>query len=120
MAHALLNRSRMLKSFVVLAMLTAPAAADSVANYTVGLEMKQQKYSILVVDHACGDVEVKAPNKVSRLHVCAKETDQGRVTLDIERRTIDGPTEVLTHSVINAVPKSAYSVLDMKVSLDVQ
>lgn len=109
----------MMKSFVVLAMLTAPAVADSVSNYTVGLEMKQQKYSVLVVDHACGDLEIKAPNKVSKLRVCARDTEQGRVTLEIERRTVDGATEVLTHSVINAVPKSAYNVLDMKVSLDV-
>lgn len=110
----------MMKSLVVLTLLTAPAVADSVANYTVGLEMKQQKYSILLVDHACGDLKIKAPNKESSLRVCAKETDQGRVTLEIERRTLDGTSEVLTHSVINAVPKSAYNVLDMKVSLDVQ
>ena len=118
----------MMKSLVVLAMLTAPAVADSVSNYSVGFEMKQQKYSILIgvgpnphdAPHACGDVKSKAPNKESSLRVCAKETDQGRVTLDIERRTVDGTSEVLTHSVVNAIPKSAYTVFDMKVTLDVQ
>jgi len=109
----------MLKSLFIVALLTGPALADSISNYTVGLEMKQQKYSILVVDHACGDVKVKAPKQESSLHVCAKEADQGRVTLDIERKTFDGTNEVVTHSVINAVAKSTYNVLDMKVSLDV-
>ena len=110
----------MMKPLVVLAMLAGPAVADSTANYTVSVEIKQQRYAILVVDHACGDVKIKAPNKESTLRVCAKPTQQGRVTLEIDRRSVDGPSEVQTHSVINAVPKSAYNVLDMKVSLDVQ
>jgi hypothetical protein len=110
----------MMKALVVLAMLTAPAVADSAANYTVTVDLNKQHYSILLVDHACGDVKIKAPNKESTLRVCAKPTEQSRVTLEIERRSVDGASEVQTHSVINAVPKSAYNVLDMKVTLDVQ
>lgn len=110
----------MMKPLVVLAMLAAPAVADSTANYTVSVDINKQHYSILLVEHACGDVKVKAPNKESTLRVCAKPIAQGRVTLEIDRRSIDGANEVQTHSVINAVPKSAYNVLDMKVTLDVQ
>jgi hypothetical protein len=102
----------------LLFLLGAPALADS--SYTVDIAMTnnaQQKYQIMLVDNGCGDMQVKQAKKEAFFRVCAKPADQGRVTLEIERRTRDGADEITNHGTVTTTPKSSFTLLDMKVSV---
>jgi hypothetical protein len=105
-------------SAVLTFLLCGPALADS--RYTVDISMTnnpQQKYQIMLVDHGCGDMQVKQPKREAYFRVCAKPADQGRVTLELERRTRDGADEITNRGTVTTTPKSSFTLLDMKVSV---
>ncbi|HTL38282.1 MAG TPA: hypothetical protein VL326_34365 [Kofleriaceae bacterium] len=102
----------------ILFLLCAPALADS--SYTVDITMTnnaQKKYQIMLVDNGCGDMQVKQAKSEAYFKVCAKPAAQGRVTLELERRTRDGADEVTNHGTVTTTPKSSFTLLDMKVSV---
>src|SRR5687768_6059882 len=97
----------MILSATMMFMMTAPALAD--ASYTVDIAMTnnpQQKYQIMLVDHACGDMQVKQAKREAFFRVCAKPTNDGRVRLELERRTRDGADEIVNHATVTTSPKS--------------
>ena len=105
-------------SAILTFLLCGPALADN--SYTVDISMTnnpQQKVQIMLVDHTCGDMQVKQPKREAFFRVCAKPADQGRVRLEIERRTRDNTDEITNHAIVTATPKSSFTLLDMKVSL---
>jgi len=105
-------------SATILFMTAGPALAD--ASYTVDIAMTnnpQQKVQIMLVDNSCGDMQVKQPKREAYFRVCAKPADQGRVTLELERRTRDGVDEITNRGTITTTPKSSFTLLDMKVSV---
>ena len=105
-------------SATLLFLLAGPALADS--SYTVDISMSnntQQKYQIMLVDNGCGDMQVKQAKHEAFFRVCAKPAAQGHVTLELERRTRDGADEISNHATVTTTPKSSFTLLDMKVSL---
>lgn len=102
----------------LLVLLCGPALAET--SYSVGITLTtnpQQKYELLVVDNTCADMQVKAPKHEAFFRVCAKPADQGKVRIELERKTRDGDDEISNHATVTTTPKGSFSLLDMKVSL---
>jgi hypothetical protein len=109
----------LLASSILLGLLCGPALADT--NYEVDIAMQKgnttQKYALLIVENSCGDMSVKGPDHSAFFRVCLR-SDAGKLKLELERKTRDGSDEVEVHAVVNATPKSTFTLTDMKVSLN--
>ena len=94
----------MLKPFVIVAMLTAPALADPVAG-SIRVEMQVRvgndirNHVMNVTDNTCGRVEDKAPDHTDEIKACA-HLDGANIKLELDWMTRGDKTEYRNQSSI--------------------
>lgn len=95
----------MLKPMLIVAMLAAPALADSgTVNVTCTLSQGKDSrhYVIKVIPGACGDARAKTPQLEDEIRVCVDRDGANDVRLDIDWKTQTDHHELRNHSVVKA------------------
>jgi hypothetical protein len=94
----------MLKQFVIVAMLTAPALADPPPQ-SIKLEVQlktklgARTNTMALTDNSCGKVEEKAPDHVDEIKACAR-AEGTNVRIDLDWSTHGDKTEYRSQSTI--------------------
>ena len=107
----------MIKPLLALTLLCAPALADSPASYQIDFASKSSTHTLVVLNHSCGEVQVKQPDHESYLKVCANTGPDKVVRLEIERRFRENQTESRQSAVVVAKGGVSYDWLDGKITV---
>ncbi len=103
----------MLKSLLVVTLLSAPALADTKSmhlGFTLGAGKDSRHYKLELVTDACGGIEAKAPDEHDKINVCAKADGNSDVRLEIDWQTTHGDRELRNRSTVVAARGQSFEL----------
>lgn len=100
---------------LIVTALAAPAFADTTHQFELAL--KNERYTVLVADDSCGELQVKSPQRERSLRVCVRANSTDKLRIEIERRTRDLNDEVHTKTTVVMARGSSLNLDDLKLTL---